>query len=265
MSYPNPWDSPEFFQTVIIGGRPIRASLVAIDGLEIEDEWKEQKPTGNSGATNVFMGTKSAAPVDLTFEMVDGGEWDDLRDIWDMLAPKPGSGGNGSGATTGSPGSAAAGKQYVKATSPDSPQVAVTPQSLLAQAQAQLAAVQSGANVATPAGSTAAASSSSKAAAQPNPGPKPPTLSIVNGRVNYIGITSISRKKWKGPYVTATNSERVTITVIPQKDPTPAAVGKSSPQTQSNPGQKSIAFGDIQDPASSAKDANEKAAQAGAM
>lgn len=264
MSYPNPFEDRELFGTVIIGGRPIKATLVAIDGVEIEDEWKEQKPTGNTGATNVFMGTKAPAPVDLTFEMVDVPDWNDLREVWDQLAPVPGSGGNGSGGSVGSPGSAAAGKQYVQAKSPASSQVSTKPEDLLKTAQQALAAVNSGANTAA---ATGAPTASGAAAAKPtpalNPGPKPPTLSIVNGWVNYIGITAISRKKWKGPYITATNSARVTITVIPQKAPTPAAVGASSPKTPDGP--KTIAFGDIQDPASAAKDANTKAAQAGAF
>ncbi len=268
MSYPNPRTSPEFFRTVTIGGRPVKATLVAVDGVEIEDEWSEQKPTGKSGATNVFKGTKAPAPVDLTFETSDRDEveeWDDLRELWDLLAPKPGSGGNGSGNTTGSKGSAAYGKGFVHTSTNTDPAPTATPQALLAQAQAALAAVQSGANTAAAAAGAPPASSATAAAAQPNPGPKPPTLSIVNGYVNYIGITAISRKKWKGPYVTPTNSHRVTITVIAQRDPTPAAVGASSPKSPDNPGQKSIAFGDIQGPAASAAAANAAAAQAGAQ
>lgn len=269
MSFPNPWDNPEYFQRIVIGGRPIKATLVAIDGVEIEDEWSEQRPTGNSGATNVFKGTKPPGPVTLTLEIAGDSidelrdEWDDLREVWELLAPKPGSGVNGTGATTGSPGSAAYGKQFMQAKSPTSSQVSTSPEDLLKQAQQSLAALQSGA--ASAAASPATSSSATTAKPAPSPGPRPPTLSISNGYLNYVGITAISRKKWKGPYPTPTNSQRVDITVVNQKEPVKAAVGAASPKTQDNPGQKSIALGEIQDPASSAKDANTQAAQAGAL
>jgi hypothetical protein len=268
MTFPNPRDNPDYFQRVIIGGRPVKASLVAIDGVEISDEWTEQKPTGHSGATNVFKGTKAPGPVTLTFETSDRdfvAEWDDLRELWELLAPKAGGGGNGTGATSGSPGSAAAGAGWMQAKSPASSQVSTRPEDLLAQAQAALAAVQSGANVATTAASSSTTTSSSSAASTPSPGPKPPTLSISNGYLAYVGITAISRSKWKGPYVTATNSHRVDLTVINQKEPRPAATGAAAPKTPDNPGQKQIAFGEIQDAASNARAANVAAAQVGAL
>ena len=265
MSFPNPWDQPAFYQTVIIGGRPVKAALVEIDGIKIEDEWAEQKPTGHSGATNVFKGTKPAGPGKLTFEACDAADFDDLRELYELLAPKAGSGANSNGNTVGSNGSAAYGKGYVLLSTNTNPAPTATPAGLLAQAQAALAAVQSGANTAAAQAGGAAASTPAKAAAQPSPGPKPPTLSIVNGYLNYVGITAISRKSWDGPKPTATNSYRVVLEVVMQKDPAPAAVGASAPKSADNPGQKTIAFGDIQDPASSARDANTAAAQAGAM
>lgn len=266
MSFPNPWTSPDFYQRVSIGGRPIKASLVAIDGNAIEDEWDAQKPTGSSGATNVFKGTKPPGPVTLTFEAVSPDEFDDLRDVYELLAPKPGSGANGQGATAGSPGSAAYGQGFMQDRSPASSAVTTSPEDLLRQAQAALAAVQSGANVAAQAAAAGTSSgATSKAAAAPNPGPKPPTLSITNGYLGYLGITAISRKSWKGPTPTATNSYRVEIVVVSQREPVKAAVGAASPKTQDNPGQATIPLGEIQDPASSARAANAAMAQAGAL
>ncbi len=155
----------------------------------------------------------------------------------------------------------------MQAKSPTSSAVTTDPAALLAQAQAALAAVQSGANVAAQAAAagTSSTTSSSSKASTPNPGPKPPTLSIVNGFLAYIGITAISRKSWKGPTPTPTNSYRVEIVVVSQREPVKAAVGAASPKTQDNPGQKTIALGEIQDPASSARDANTAMAQAGAL
>ena len=154
MSYPNPWDDPAFFRKVKIGGREIKATLVAIDGMSIEDEWNEQRSTGQSGARNIFRGTKPAGPATLTFEIAGDTieelreQWNDIRDLWDMIAPKAGYGANGQGATVGSPGSAAYGKGYVALTTNTDPKVSTSPEDLLKQAQTQLAAVQSGANTA---------------------------------------------------------------------------------------------------------------------
>lgn len=267
MSFPNPWDSPDYWRTVKIGGRLIKALLVALDGNEIADDWSAQAPTGSSGATNVFKGTKAPGPAKLTFESVNREDFDDLRELWDLLAPKAGSGGTGTGASKGSAGSAAAGKQYVVTSTNTSAAVSTSPDDLLKAAQSALAAVQSGANTAAAASAatTTSSAAASSGAAQPNPGPKPPTLSLVNGYFNYVGINAISRSRWKGPYPTATNSYRVDLEVVTQKEPTPAAVGKSSPKTPDNPGSKTIAFGDIQDPASNAKAFNAGAAAAGAM
>lgn len=259
MSYPNPWNSPRFFSTVKIGGREVMASLVEIDGIKIEDEWNEQRTTGTSGATNVFRGTKPAGPGKLIFEAVSPEEFDDLRELYELLAPKAGGGANGLGATAGSPGSAAYGQQFTQNRSTNSPTATTSADDLLRQAQQALAALQNG-QAAPPVTATASTQVSAL-----TPGPKPPTLSIENGYLNYVGINAISRKSWDGPKPTATNSYRVILEVVLQKEPRKAAVGAASPQTQDNPGQKALAFGEIQDPASSARDANRAAAQAGAL
>lgn len=267
MSFPNPWDAPEFYQRVIIGGRPVKANLVEIDGISVEDDWTVQRPLGSSGATNVFKGTKPAGPCKLTFEAVSAEEFDDLRELFELMRPKPGSGAAGTGATKGQPGSAAYAKGYVNHSSNSNPAPTVTADDLLKSAKAALAQLQ--------AGGPAAAS---PAAAGPiasilSPGPKPPTLSIENGYLNYHGITAISRKSWDGPKPTPTNSFRVVVEVVLQKAPIKAAVGAAS--TQSAPAKgKTIALGEIQGaqaaavagggPAASSQQFNKAAAAAGA-
>lgn len=255
MPFPNPWANPDFFRNVKVGGRLVKASLVAIDGIKIEDEWNEQRSTGTSGATFVFRGTKPAGPSALTFEAVDVAEFDDLRELYEMLAPKPGGGANSKGNTQGSPGSAAYGKGYVQAKSTGATATAPSAEALLAQAQAALVAAQNGA-----VDPTVTATSSTPVSVL-SPGPKPPTLSIENGYLNYIGITAISRKSWEGPRPTPTNSFQVTIGIVPQREPTKVSVGAASPKAKDNPGQKYMQAPHTTGPASSAKAANAAASQ----
>jgi len=258
MSFPNPWDAPEFYQTVKIGGRLIKANLVEIDGVSVEDDWTVQRPLGSSGATNVFKGTKPAGPCKLTFEAVDVEEFADLRELYEMMAPKPGSGAAGTGATKGQPGSAAYAKGYVNHSSNDNPAPTATADDLLKSAQAALTQLQAGGPAA------ASPTSAGPIASILSPGPKPPTLSIENGYLNYVGITAISRKSWDGPKPTPTNSFRVVVEVVLQKAPVKAAVGAASATSSNNPGQKTLPTGDIQGPAASSASFNKGAAAAGA-
>jgi len=264
MSFPNPWDNREFFERVTIGGRPIKASLVKVNGCKIEDDWQVQRPLGSSGATNVFKGTKPAGPATLTFRIagdtIDAlrDEWDDLRAVYEMLAPKPGTSQAGQGNTTGSPGSAAYGKGYVHQSTNDNPAPTVTADDLLKQAQEEQGKQEE---------IEIRKVELDRKLAQDNmksPGPKPPTLSIENGYLNYVGITAISRKSWEGPTPDETNGQIVNIEVVLQRAPVKAAVGAASPTAPSNPGQKSIAFGEIQGPQASALAFNKGAAGAGA-
>lgn len=238
MSFPNPFTNPEFYQQVIIGGHLIKATLKKVNGNKIEDEWQEQRPTGSSGATNVFKGTKPAGPAMLTFWAVDAAEVDDLREVFEMLAPKPGTAQTGGGGTAGSQGSAAYGRTYTQASSASSPTATapITAESLLSQAQAQLASVQSGTAAST--GSTGATTASASAVGTPtqSPGPKPPTLSIKNGYLNYVGFTDCSRKSWEGPtWLEGNGAYEVNVELVLQKAPVKAAVGAASPKSPDNP------------------------------
>ncbi len=150
----NPHRDPKPWQIVTIGGRTLKAILVAVDGNEIEDEWKVQKGTNTNSATAVSQGTKLIESFGLTLEAPNAESFDDLRDLWTLLAPAP------------SPG---------------------------------------------------------------KKGPFPPTLTIVNAFANYIGLTAINRKKWKGPYPYGTNSWRVDVTLIQSSPPTPAGTGTQDP------------------------------------
>lgn len=264
MAFPNPWDNPDFFQRVKIGGRPIKANLTKINGNKVEDDWTVQRPLGQSGATNVFKGTKPAGPAVLTF-LIAGDtreqfveEWDDLRELYEMMAPKPGSGGAGTGATKGQPGSAAYAKGYVNHSSNDNPAPTATAEDLLKSAQAALKQLAAGGPAA------ASPTSAGPIASILSPGPKPPTLSIENGYLNYVGITAVSRKSWDGPRPTDTNGQEVDIEVVLQKAPVKAAVGAASATSSNNPAQKSMPTGDIQGPAASSASFNKGAAAAGA-
>jgi len=200
MSFPNYFEDPEFYQRVKIGSVPILAALVEIDGIKIEAEWAEQKPTGSSGATYVFRGMKPAGPHELTFECAYDGRttpaamFADLRDLYERFGPvaQPLPGG---------------------ATSKDSPFTV-----------GQTKNADSGGAIPAGAGTPTDSSGFPKSTGQ-SVGPKPPTLSVENGFVNYHGTVACSLKSWDGPTVTPTRSIRVKIGIVPQKALQPAATG----------------------------------------
>ncbi len=65
-------------------------------------------------------------------------------------------------------------------------------------------------------------------------GLRPPTLSIDNPLLAWIGLTAISRKEWDGPKNVAGNSWKVDLTVIQSKPPVPAGTGAQGPTKSSN-------------------------------
>lgn len=90
---PNPFRDRRPYTRVIIGGKLVKAALVAIDGAEIVDDWNVQKGTGTSGATAAYRGVNLLEGVKLTFRCADGDgstaeeDYDDLSDHFDALAP----------------------------------------------------------------------------------------------------------------------------------------------------------------------------------
>ena len=95
MARDNPFRNLSAYNRVRLGGRLIKAALIAIDGNELSDEWNVQKGTNTSGATAAYRGVNLIEGVKLTFECADGDgstaeqDYDDLSDIFDMLAPAP--------------------------------------------------------------------------------------------------------------------------------------------------------------------------------
>jgi hypothetical protein len=95
MARDNPFRNLAAYNRVRIGGRLIKAALVAIDGNELLDDWNVQKGTNTSGATAAYRGVNLIEGVKLTFECANGDgstaeqDYDDLSDLWDMLAPAP--------------------------------------------------------------------------------------------------------------------------------------------------------------------------------
>lgn len=91
----NPFRNLSAYNRVRIGGRLIKAPLVAIDGNELEDEWNIQKGTNTSGATAAWRGVKLIESVKLTFECATGDgttaeqDYEELMDVYDMIAPAP--------------------------------------------------------------------------------------------------------------------------------------------------------------------------------
>jgi hypothetical protein len=228
--------NPRAFREVEIGGRLLKARLQAehVEGLKVEAEWKEQKSTGTSGATQTYQGMKPAGPHKLTFECVNlphataEAQEDDLIAVRDMMLPQPGLSGNAATSTaTSTPASAS---------STAAPAAPTTAEGLLKQAQAALAALNNP-TAATSTASAGATSSSSKAAASTgaNPGPKPPTFSIRNGGVNDLGTTAISLKSYERKFTKGGTTLHI-FELIPQKPVVAAGTGVAPAKSPDKPG-----------------------------
>lgn len=95
MARNNPFRNPSAYNRVRVGGRLIKAPLVAINGNELKDNWNVQKGTNTSGATAAYRGVELIEEVTLTFECATGDgttaeqDYDELSDIFDMIAPAP--------------------------------------------------------------------------------------------------------------------------------------------------------------------------------
>lgn len=207
----NPHREPGAFGVVLFNGRDFGHLIYDADGLEIEDEWNVQRPVGSSGAVAVFKGTKVAESITFFLESTTAEEFDDLRDLWDMFAPKATSGTGTAAPTLGS--TYGIGSPAAK----DTPAGGATP-------PAGGFTIPSG----TKGGTSTDADGFPNSKAAGNVGPRPPTVTVEFELAKFIGVLAVARKKWKGPKNTDTNSWRVELTVIQNKPPTPAGVGQQS-------------------------------------
>lgn len=89
MARPNPYRFPDEWGRVEFSGLVVKALLVAVNGVELEDEWDVQRGIGTTGAVTIWRGTKPVENIVLTFEAPDEATFDDLYAIWDLLKPKP--------------------------------------------------------------------------------------------------------------------------------------------------------------------------------
>lgn len=220
MSFPGFHSNPRYWSTVIIGGRTVLAVLREVDGIKLEGDWQEQKPTGTSGASFNWKGLKPAGPHKLTFEtarylgVTPKDCEDDMRVHHEAMLPQPSLG--VSGASTKSTPTATP-------SNPTSPPTPTTAEGLLQQAQQALRNLDNPAKEKNPTEGTTGDSGTPKKD-DANPGPRPPTLSISNGFVNYVGTTAVSLKSFEIK-PTKTNSLQFIVELVPQKALKPAGTG----------------------------------------
>lgn len=211
MTFPTMAENPRYYATVKIGGLLILAPLREVDGMKLEGDWSEQKPTGTSGASYAWKGLKPAGPHKYTFESAYGPGGltpalceANMRALHESMLPKPtlGTAPDKSTASTAT-------------STPAAPTPPTTAEGLLEQAQQALKNLDNPAKAADPTAGTTGDSGKPKSDAA-NPGPRPPTLSIENGFVNYVGTTAVSMKSFEVK-ATKTCSLQYVLEVVPQK------------------------------------------------
>ena len=229
LTVPNPLDPAQRAACLQIrfGGVLALAALTKIDGVKTTDTWKEQKSKETSGSVNSFSGTKYGHPK-MTFVATTPAEWVWIAMLWNLLAPVPGLGQVST--TMPTPGTA---PQQVSAIGSAPAAAAPTAQSLLDAAQTAYANVGAAA-----APSSDTTGSSSSGSTTPDPGPRPPTISVQYWALAFHGITAVAREEWDGPYFTDTNGVEVHITFIADKPPVPAGAGAMAPPPTTPPGQQ---------------------------
>lgn len=204
--FPNYFRNRSPWLDIRFGGRLVKAALVEINGIATKDEWKKQKSKETSGQVNVFAGTTWSDPK-FTFEAVDAGDFDDLRRLWELLAPVPGLGG------TSLPAGVPSG--YVSGGPVGSP-------------PASNAAASGTVGVAV-GGKTGSKDGWPGGPGIPDPGPRPPTVTVQYPPLAWHGITAVARASWEGPIFTATGSIRHIITFVAEKPPKLAGAGAMTP------------------------------------
>lgn len=212
---PNPYRDPKPWQRVIMGGRRIKAILREYNGVKVTDEWKVDKSKSQSGGSAKFAGTKLVDDIVLTLEAPDEATFDDLGDIWNLLAPVPG---QGSAATP----PASAGSTFAIG----SPAAKPGTDGGSGSTSAPAGGTSTPFGVADP---TAAKDKKDSKSKDPDPGPRPPTIPIELAALKFIGVVAVARKSWEGPYPSEGNSWQVKIGLIESKPPTPAGAGTMGP------------------------------------
>ncbi|HSM94072.1 MAG TPA: hypothetical protein VLT47_14435 [Anaeromyxobacteraceae bacterium] len=200
---PNPYRDPRPWYTVIIGGRTIAAPLVGYGGMKIEDEWKVDKSKSTSGHVPKFAGTKGRTEIMLTFAAADADDFDDIGDLFTLMAPAPG------------------------AYSSTPPTTTTTGQT------SGVGSVASGATVGTVDPNTGKAvdpdnafgAASSQVTQDPDPGPRPPTLPIVNAVCAWHGVFAVARRSIELEWVKDDNSWLCHLGLIQDEPPVAIAAG----------------------------------------
>lgn len=189
MSHPNYYLNPGAYNRVLLGGHLLLAVLVEVDGIKIEGDWQEQKPTDKSGASWNWKGLKPAGPHKLTFETgrapwATSAEMEaDMRLVYEMLQPSPRQ-------------AVAAAKVATPATT-TTPAAPATAEGLLEQAKQALENLNNPAKAKDPTAGTTGFSLNNPTTPAANPGPRPPTLSIENALPNYVGTLAVAMKSYE--------------------------------------------------------------------
>lgn len=192
------------------GGRPLRAVFTKVGNVTTKDAWKAQKNKESSGSTNVFGGT-TKEPLKITLVAHDLHAELEIRRLWKLLEPVPGLGGSTGGAVKPPSGYAAGGP--VGSPPAAGSAAGTAPKTGLAG------------------GSAGGADDKSKGATTPDPGPRPPTISIDYPPFRYHGITAVARQEWTGPELLDDGGMQFELTFIVQDPPKPAGAGAMGPTT----------------------------------
>lgn len=200
---PNPYRDPRPWYTVVLGGVTIKAPLTKYNGLKIEDEWKVDKSKSTSGHVPKFAGTKGRTDIMLTFRAASEDDFDDIGDLFNLMAPAPGAYSSTPPTTTSAGQSTGVGSVASGATAAN-----VDPNT--------------GKAVPDPDNAFGSASSTNP---DPDPGPRPPTLPIQNAVCAWHQVFAVARKSIELKYLEADNSWECDLGLIQDEPPVAIAAG----------------------------------------
>lgn len=248
----NPFVDPEPFFTLKLGGLAVAGrdpnlpTLEEVNGVKVEDEWAEDKGTSKSGAASKFKGTKPVQGLKIVLKAHHEASFAAFRLVWNMLAPVPRSaGGVATKKDEKAPGTkvdtdkALTDAKAAKAASEADPsdQSKIDAAKEAAKNYEDAKAGNSSADASAGEDKGAAGDSgfpkdddSKKKKGDPDPGPKPPTVSIDNAIINYIGVAAVARKSFELKYVKEELSWEAEIEFVAVKPPTPAGAGVAGPK-----------------------------------